>query len=81
MTFETKKELAKWLADNDYAQLSDGDWYPTGTYYLAHGEYSQPEFSLRRYKDGWSLHGYYHFHRGTICSKENGRVSDEFYLR
>lgn len=81
MTFATKKELVEWLEENDYAQLSDGDWYPTSTYYLAHGEYSQPEFSPRRYKEGWSLHGYYHFHSGTFGAKENGRVAEEFYSR
>ncbi len=79
MAFATKKDLVEWLEKNDYAQLRDGDWYPTGTYYLSYGEYSQPEFSIRRYKDGWSLHGHYHFYPGTLHAAKQGRVSEEWF--
>ena len=78
MTFATKKELIKWLKANNYAQLSCGNWYQVGTYYCAHGEYSQPEYSPRRYRDGWSLHAYYHYYHGTFGAKANGRVADEY---
>jgi hypothetical protein len=79
MTFKTKKELIKWLKENGYAQLRGGEWYRTGSHYLAHGEYSQPEFSTRCYKDGWSLRGYYHFYADTFFSTKNGRVPENFY--
>ena len=81
MTFAAKKDLVEWLNQNDYEQLSNGSWYPTGTYYLAHGEYSQPEFLVRRYKDGWSLHGNWFFYPGTFGAKKDGRVDEDFYWR
>ena len=36
LTFETYPEAAAWVGENE----------PTGTYYLSHGEYARPEFTI-----------------------------------
>ena len=78
-TFATKAAASKFLARNGFAQDSEGAYYPTGTYYLAHGEYSTPEFIPRRYKDGWGIHGVYFYHSGTFNTPQDGRVGDQFF--
>jgi hypothetical protein len=79
MTFATKKDLTAWLEQNGYEQLKSRDWYLPGCYCLSHGEYSQPDYSVRRYKDGWSLRGNYYFYQGTIGVGDGGRVDDVFF--
>jgi len=80
MIFATKKELIEWFNSNEnYSATSNGNYYPTGTYYLSHGEYSQPEFKPTRYKDGWSVKGIYFYHSNTFNAPKDGRVNDDFY--
>ena len=59
--------------------MTNGNFYQRGTYYLCHGEYAMPEFSLRRYKDGWSLHAIYHYYSGAFDALNNGRVASTFF--
>lgn len=79
MTFPTKQKLINWLAENNFSRMENGNYYPTGTYHLGHGEYSQPEFSPRRYKDGWDCHGIYFYYSGTFYAPKDGRVNETFY--
>ena len=56
LVFNTKKEAVEFLRNIEYLEeMSNGNFYPKGTYYLAHGEYSQPEFKAVKYKDGWGI--------------------------
>jgi hypothetical protein len=76
LTFETKAEAVKFL--NDHPKLNSnnsGDsWFPHGTYHLAHGEYSQPDYVPRRYKDGWGIKKISYFYQGTFGAPVDGRV-------
>lgn len=79
MAFATKQQLIDWLKSSGYKQTSTGDWFPSGTYYLSHGEYSQPDYTPRRYKDGWSLHAIYYYHPRTFNAPLDGRVDDRMF--
>lgn len=82
LTFETKKDVLAFLASIPYlSPMSDGvSFYPNGTYYLSHGEYSQPEYKPRKYKDGWGIHGTCFYFSGTFFAPRDGRVDEERFL-
>jgi hypothetical protein len=77
MAFDTKKQLEARLLKAGFQQHSKGRWSQLGIYVCGHGEYARPEYSLRCYKDGWSLHATYFFYSGTFGAPVDGRVSDE----
>lgn len=78
LKFKTKAEAVNFL--NEHPSLSSnraGDsWFPSGTYYLAYGEYSQPDYVPRRYKDGWGIKKISYFHRGTFGAPKDGRIAE-----
>lgn len=78
--FATKSEITKWLEREGFEQMSNGNWYLTGRYYLSHGEYERPDYAPRRYKDGWSLHATYYYYAGTLYARKDGRVCDDFFM-
>jgi hypothetical protein len=45
-----------------------------GTYYLAHGEYERPDYSVRKIRggDGYYLHARYYYFPGTFYARTNG---------
>jgi len=51
-----------------------GVYYPAGTYYLAHGETSSPDYRPAHYRDGWSVSVEYHYQAGTIGAPPRGRT-------
>jgi len=76
LTFKTKQETVGYL--NAQAHLDSNNsgtsWFPRGAYYLSHGEYSQPDFVPRRYKNGWGIHKVNHYYAGTLYAPIDGRV-------
>jgi len=84
LTFDTKKSAIKYLSSVKGLSKSNNAkyFYPTGTYHLSHGEYSQPDYEPRRYRDGWGIHVTYYYLSGTSYAPQDGRIdSDTFYNR
>ena len=79
-TFATKADAEKFLVNQGFAQTNSGAYYQADTYYLSHGEYSQPEYTPRRYKDGWGIHGVYFYYSGTFGAPKDGRITDKFFF-
>ena len=81
LTFETKAAVIAFLIEiSRLDQAKDGKTFsPAGTYYLKHGEYSSPDYSPRRYKDGWGIHVDWHFYSGTFYAPQSGRVDPEYF--
>ena len=74
LVFATKREAVEFLRSQTYlAEMDNGNFYPDGTYYLAHGEYSQPEFNVVRYKDGWGIKKIHYFYSNTLYAPQDGR--------
>ena len=84
LSFETKKEAIAFLKSiKNFGQLTDGNFYPLGTYYTKHGEYSQPEFKAVRYKDGWGIKKIHFYYASTFNAPKDGRcclLDDELVL-
>jgi hypothetical protein len=76
LVFKSKKEATEFLNARDDIEISrSGEFYfPSGIYYLAHGEYSKPDYVPRRYKDGWGIHRTVYFLPGTCYAPKDGRV-------
>jgi len=76
LTFKTKQDAIDYLTDEEgFELLEDGVTFMWGgTYYLKHGEYAQPEYCVRRYKDGWGIKAVYHYYAGTFNAPKDGRV-------
>jgi len=49
-------------------------WSVAGTYYLNHGEYSQPDYRPARYKDGWGVAKVHFYYPGTLNAPGRQRV-------
>ena len=74
LVFANKREAVEFLRSLKYlAEMSNGNFYPHGTYYLAHGEYSQSEFTAIRYKDGWGIKKIHYFYANTFYAPKDGR--------
>ena len=45
-----------------------------GTYYLNHGEYERPDYTVRklRGKNGYYIHAGYFYYSGTFFARKNG---------
>ncbi len=75
-SFNTKADVLDYLA-NDCGMdcTSTGNYFDRGEYVLNHGEYSQPDYVPRRYKDGWGIHANYYYYQGTYHAPRDGRVN------
>ena len=84
LVFATKREAVEFLRSQKYLTKMDNDYfYQHGTYYLAHGEYSQPEFKAVRYKDGWGIKMIHYFYANALYAPIDGRcvvLDDELVL-
>lgn len=76
LTFKTKLEALNFLAsqENLRSNIKGDKYFPGGTYYLSHGEYSQPDYSPRKYKEGWGIHIENYYYAGTFNVPKSGRV-------
>ena len=75
LVFATKSEAVEFLRSLKYLTEGNGAFYPHGTYYLDHGEYSQPEFKAIRYKDGWGIKKIHYFYANTFYAPPDGRCN------
>ena len=75
LVFETKSEAVEFLRSLNLTEMDNGAFYPRGTYYLAHGEYSQPDFVATRYKDGWGIKKIHYFYANTFYAPQDGRCA------
>ena len=76
LVFATKSEAVEFLRSQKYlTEMSNGAFYPHGKYYLAHGEYSQPDFKAVRYKDGWGVKKIHYFYANTFHAPQDGRCA------
>ena len=74
LVFATKREAVEFLRSQKYLEeTNNGVFYPHGTYYLAQGEYSQPDFRAVRYKDGWGVKKIHYFYANTLHAPCDGR--------
>ena len=76
LVFANKRAVVEFLLSQKYlTQMDNGNFYQHGTYYLAHGEYSQPEFTAIRYKDGWGIKKIHYFYANTFYAPQDGRCA------
>ena len=73
LVFANKREAVEFLRSLKYLNEGNGAFYPQGTYYLAHGEYSQPEYKAIRYKDGWGIKKIHYFYANTFYGPQDCR--------
>ena len=75
LVFTNKREAVEFLRSQKYLTEGNGAFYPQGTYYLAHGEYSQPDFVATRYKDGLGIKKIHYFYANTFRAPQDGRCA------
>lgn len=75
MAWATKKDVVAALRQARHLSESSkgGEFFPAGTYVLAHGEYSAPDYVPTRYKDGWGIKEITYFYPGTFHARASGR--------
>ena len=55
------------------------DTLNSGTYYLAHGEYARPEYTVRKVRGGseFYIHARRYYYAGTLHARPSGPLSWE----
>lgn len=64
------RELAEQVAAEKNAAIS-------GTYYLNHGEYARPTYSVVKYRDVYAVKVSYFYYRGTFYAPKNHLLTSE----
>lgn len=64
------RELAEKVAEEKNTAIS-------GTYYLNHGEYARPTFSVVKYRDGYAVKVSYFYYRGTFYAPKNHLLTSD----
>lgn len=64
------RNLAEEIADEKNAAIS-------GTYYLNHGEYARPSYSVVKYRDGYAVKVSFYYYLGTFYAKKNHLLTSE----
>lgn len=49
----------------------------SGTYYLNHGEYARPTFSVVKYRGGYAVKVSYFYYRGTFYAPKNHLLTSD----
>lgn len=49
----------------------------SGTYYLNHGEYARPTYSVVKYRDGYAVKVSYFYYRGTFYARKNHLLTSD----
>lgn len=68
-TFSTRR-LAEQVSEEKNSAIS-------GTYYLNHGEYARPTYSVVKYRDGYAVKVSYFYYRGTFYAPKNHLLTAE----
>jgi hypothetical protein len=81
MVSMTKQELKDLLIAAGYIEYStiSSAWTKEGRYTLNHGEYSRPEYIIRKEKcaDSYYIYVRYYYYNNTINAPKDGRMSDD----
>lgn len=64
------RELAEQVAAEKNAAIS-------GTYYLNHGEYARPSYSVVKYRDGYAVKVSFFYYLGTFYAKRNHLLTSD----
>jgi hypothetical protein len=74
----TKQELKDLLIAAGYIEYN-GKFTKDGVYTLNHGEYSRPEYVIRKEKgaDSYYIYVRYYYNNNTINAPKDGRMSDD----
>ena len=64
------RDLAEHVAEEKNSEIS-------GTYYLNHGEYARPTYSVVKYRDGYAVKVSYYYYRGTFYAPKNHLLTSE----
>lgn len=48
-----------------------------GVYYLNHGEYARPTYSVVKYRDGYAVKVSYFYYRGTFYAPKNHLLTSD----
>lgn len=69
-----KKFNSRSLAEQVAEKLNDAN---SGTYYLNHGEYARPTYSVVKYRDGYAVKVSYFYYRGTFYAPKNHLLTSD----
>ncbi|HNQ19450.1 MAG TPA: hypothetical protein PKI46_00150 [Bacteroidales bacterium] len=75
----TKQDLRDLLLGAGYTEYKNNHYITSNRYTLRHGEYEQPDYSIRKEKGSNDYYIYvrYYFYNNTINAPINGRISPE----
>lgn len=80
LSFSTKKKAAEFLHNNKKLCYYEGtasqeqSWSVSGISLCSLGEYTCPEYVLRRYKDGWGIKKRYFYYYSTLFAPKDRRA-------
>jgi hypothetical protein len=63
--FETRKDAVKAMENMNLKEFKKNRFCFDGIYYLSHGEYSSPEFSIRKKGAKYCIRRYNYFYENT----------------
>jgi hypothetical protein len=72
-TFRTIEDAEKALMKAGLKEV-DGVWVHKGEYRLRHGEYSSPDYVIRKVPGGYGIFRRNYFYKGTLKAPKNGRI-------
>jgi hypothetical protein len=73
-TYTTKQEAEAALVAAGLAKIGNNLYAHSGTWYLRHGEYAAPDYSIRKVRGGFGIFRKVYFYRGTLNAPRSGRV-------
>lgn len=76
-SYETRKEAINVIEKEMDFEKYGKSWGVKGSYHLNHGEYSEPEFKVRKYSDGYGIYVKHNYYPGTYNAPKSGRLSEE----
>ena len=68
------KFLTRGLAENVAEEMNSAI---SGIYYLSHGEYARPMYSVVKYRDGYAVKASYFYYPGTFYAPKNHLLTSE----
>jgi hypothetical protein len=69
-------QIATFATRNEAQKLVDR--LNSGTYYLAHGEYARPDYTVRKVRGGdrYYIHARRHYYAGTFYAGKSGALTE-----
>jgi hypothetical protein len=73
-TYATRDQAEAALMAAGLKKIGPNCYAPDGIWYLRHGEYSAPDYSIRKVAGGWAIHRKVYFYRGSRNAPKSGYV-------